>query len=58
MSTIVVAKSPWRDAREQLAEAVKILGHSEVMYTLLATPRHETTVSIPLRRDNGATLRP
>ena len=46
-------KTPLDDAREQLAEAVKILGLGQGMYALLATPRREVTVSIPLRRDNG-----
>ena len=48
-----VLKTPLDDAREQLADAIKILGYDEGMYAMLATPRRETTVSIPLRRDSG-----
>ena len=44
---------PLADARAQLAEAVNLLGYDEGTYNLLATPRREITVSIPLRRDNG-----
>jgi glutamate dehydrogenase (NAD(P)+) len=45
--------SPLTDARAQLADAVTALGYGKGMYDLLATPRRELTVSIPLRRDDG-----
>ncbi|MCW2514009.1 MAG: glutamate dehydrogenase [Mycobacterium sp.] len=46
-------RSPLTDARTQLADAVAALGYGRGMYDLLATPRRELTVSIPLRRDDG-----
>ncbi|GAA2088792.1 Glu/Leu/Phe/Val dehydrogenase [Aeromicrobium tamlense] len=46
--------TPLKDARAQLAEAVKILGYDDGMYDMLATPRREVTVSVPLRRDDGS----
>jgi len=51
--TATILRTPLDDAREQLADAIKILGYGEGMYAMLATPRRETTVSIPLRRDSG-----
>ena len=42
------------DARAQLATAIDVLGHDESMYMMLATPRREITVAIPLRRDDGS----
>ncbi|MDQ3157169.1 MAG: Glu/Leu/Phe/Val dehydrogenase [Actinomycetota bacterium] len=51
--TTTIVKKPLDDAREQLADAIKILGYDEGMYAMLATARRETTVSIPLRRDSG-----
>jgi glutamate dehydrogenase (NAD(P)+) len=50
-----LAGNPLDDARSQLAEAISLLGYDEGMYAMLATPRRETTVSIPLRRDDGRT---
>ncbi|GAB7004965.1 Glu/Leu/Phe/Val dehydrogenase [Nocardioides sp. AN3] len=47
--------NPLADARSQLADAIKILGYDQGMYDLLAAPRREVTVSIPLRRDDGTT---
>ncbi len=44
---------PLSDARTQLAVAVDILGLDEGVYSMLAHPRREMSVSIPLRRDNG-----
>lgn len=41
------------DARSQLRTATEVLGFDDSMFTMLATPRREVTVSIPLRRDNG-----
>ncbi len=37
----------------QLAEAVRQLGLDDGMHQMLATPRRELTVSVPLRRDDG-----
>src|SRR6059036_1363538 len=48
-------QSAWESARTQLAEAVRQLGLDDGMHQLLATPRREMTVSIPLRRDDGST---
>ena len=48
-----LVKNPLADAREQLGDAIKILGYGQGMCDLLSVPRRETTVSIPLRRDNG-----
>jgi len=44
---------PLRDARIQLADAVTLLGYDEGIFRMLATPRREVTVSVPLRRDDG-----
>ncbi|KAE8765567.1 Glu/Leu/Phe/Val family dehydrogenase [Georgenia thermotolerans] len=46
--------NPLDDARAQLAEAVEVLGLPEGLHRMLATPRREVTVSIPLRRDDGS----
>lgn len=51
----VMAAGPLDDARTQLREATTILGLDDGLYAMLATPRREVTVSIPLRRDNGDT---
>ncbi len=40
-------------AREQLAEAVRILGYDDGLHAMLATPRREIHVAVPLRRDDG-----
>jgi glutamate dehydrogenase (NAD(P)+) len=45
---------PLADARAQLSEAVAILGYDEGLHAMLAAPRREVTVSIPLRRDDGS----
>jgi glutamate dehydrogenase (NAD(P)+) len=50
---VTARQSAWESARTQLAEAVKQLGLDDGMHQLLATPRREMTVSIPLRRDDG-----
>jgi glutamate dehydrogenase (NAD(P)+) len=50
---VAIAAGPLDDARVQLREATTILGYDDGLYELLATPRREVTVSIPLRRDNG-----
>ena len=48
-----VELGPLADARAQLREAVDVLGYDDGMYEMLAAPRREMTVSIPLRRDDG-----
>ncbi|MFE2998758.1 Glu/Leu/Phe/Val dehydrogenase [Nocardia sp. NPDC059246] len=45
---------PLVTATTQLREAVRILGYEESVYDMLASSRRELTVSVPLRRDNGA----
>jgi glutamate dehydrogenase (NAD(P)+) len=45
--------SPLVDARSQLADAIAILGLSDGVHQMLATPRRELTVSVPLRLDSG-----
>jgi glutamate dehydrogenase (NAD(P)+) len=47
-------KNPLDDARSQLREAVDLLGYDGSFYEMLAVPRREVTVSIPLRRDDGS----
>ncbi|MFP5379140.1 MAG: hypothetical protein ACLGHP_05225, partial [Vicinamibacteria bacterium] len=37
----------------QLATAAEILGYDEGLHRMLATPRREIHVSVPLRRDTG-----
>ncbi|MCV2395855.1 Glu/Leu/Phe/Val dehydrogenase [Actinotalea sp. M2MS4P-6] len=46
---------PLATARAQLAGAVRRLGYDEGMHQMLATPRREINVAIPLRRDDGTT---
>jgi glutamate dehydrogenase (NAD(P)+) len=46
---------PLDEARAQLAEAATILGYGADEVAMLAAPRREVTVSIPLRRDDGST---
>ncbi|WP_139007329.1 Glu/Leu/Phe/Val family dehydrogenase [Arthrobacter crystallopoietes] len=48
------AANPLDDAQAQLAAAVQTLGYGEGLHRLLASPRREITVSIPLRRDDGS----
>jgi glutamate dehydrogenase (NAD(P)+) len=50
---LVARQSAWESAQIQLADAVEHLGLDEGTHQLLATPRREMTVSIPLRRDDG-----
>ncbi len=45
---------PLADAQHQLRDAAEILGLDDGMVSILGRPRREVTVSIPLRRDNGA----
>ena len=48
-------RSPLGTARAQLATAVQLLGYDAGLHAMLATPRREITVAIPLRRDDGTT---
>jgi glutamate dehydrogenase (NAD(P)+) len=48
-------RSPLGTARAQLATAVELLGYDAGLHAMLATPRREITVAIPLRRDDGTT---
>lgn len=41
------------DALTQLRDAIELLGLDESMHALLAAPRREISVSVPLRRDDG-----
>ncbi|AEI11570.1 Glu/Leu/Phe/Val family dehydrogenase [Cellulomonas gilvus] len=45
--------SPLTTAQVQLASAVEILGYSPGLHEMLATPRREMNVAVPLRRDDG-----
>jgi glutamate dehydrogenase (NAD(P)+) len=45
---------PLDDAKRQLRMATALLGYDEGTYEMLATPRREVTVSVPLRLDSGA----
>ncbi|WP_395244407.1 Glu/Leu/Phe/Val dehydrogenase [Agromyces sp. MMS24-K17] len=49
------ASNPLADARSQLAEAVGLLGYADGLHRMLATPRRELTVAVPLRLDGGET---
>lgn len=53
--TAVDDTGPLVAAREQLAAAVQHLGLDEGMHSMLAHPRREMTVTVPLRRDDGST---
>jgi glutamate dehydrogenase (NAD(P)+) len=46
---------PLATAQTQLAGAIRRLGYDEGMHAMLATPRREINVAIPLRRDDGTT---
>ncbi|WP_225753613.1 Glu/Leu/Phe/Val dehydrogenase [Actinotalea sp. Marseille-Q4924] len=46
---------PLETAQVQLARAVEQLGIDKGMHAMLATPRREMNVAIPLRRDDGST---
>jgi glutamate dehydrogenase (NAD(P)+) len=46
---------PLAEAREQLASAAAVLDLSDGMHEMLARPRRELTVTVPLRRDDGST---
>jgi glutamate dehydrogenase (NAD(P)+) len=47
--------APLATAKAQLATAVGILGYDDGLHAMLATPRREINVAIPLRRDDGST---
>jgi glutamate dehydrogenase (NAD(P)+) len=47
------ARTVLDDAHEQLAQAVEVLGLDPSVHAMLAQPRREVSVSIPLRRDDG-----
>jgi len=50
-----VGEGPLADARAQLAAAVGHLGYDDGTHQMLATPRRELAVSIPLRHEDGHT---
>ena len=45
--------APLATAQAQLARAVEILGYDSDLHEVLATPRRELRVAVPLRRDDG-----
>jgi glutamate dehydrogenase (NAD(P)+) len=47
---------PLDDAKAQLSAAVALLGYDDGLHQILATPRREMTVAVPLRSDAGETL--
>ena len=53
LGTAFRARGPLPEAQAQLREAVTLLGYDDGMLAMLAAPRREVTVSIPLRRDDG-----
>lgn len=57
MSAVAVTPTnhgPLDEAKAQLAEAVTLLGYDQGMFAMLAAPRREVSVSIPLHRDDGS----
>lgn len=52
-ASIAPRANPLADARAQLRDAITLLGYDESVYAMLAVPRREVTVSVPLRRDDG-----
>jgi glutamate dehydrogenase (NAD(P)+) len=52
---LATTAGPLADARAQLAVAAGILGLSDGIHEMLARPRRELTVTVPLRRDDGST---
>ena len=54
-SSAIAGRSPLATAHAQLSSAIEILGYDEGLHAMLATPRREITVAIPLRRDDGRT---
>ena len=47
--------TPLEDAHAQLSDAIGFLGYPDGLHQMLATPRRELTVSVPLRTDAGET---
>ena len=45
---------PLATAQAQLTRAIRHLGYDTGMHAMLATPRREINVAIPLRRDDGS----
>lgn len=45
--------SPLTTALDQLSSAVELLGYDDGVHQMLATPRRELHVAVPLRRDDG-----
>ena len=41
--------TPLVDARAQLAEAIDLLGYGDGLHRMIATPRREMAVAVPLR---------
>ncbi|WP_061960924.1 Glu/Leu/Phe/Val family dehydrogenase [Demequina flava] len=50
-----VIHGPWHDAQAQLTEAVAHLKCAPGLHEMLAMPRRELQVAVPLRRDDGTT---
>ena len=53
--SVPVGEGPLADAHSQLAAAVAHLGLDDGVHHMLATPRRELMVAVPLRRDDGST---
>lgn len=53
MAGVADGLDPLGDARAQLQAAVQTLGYGRDVFDLLATPRREIAVGVPLRRDDG-----
>jgi len=53
LAIVSAVENPLDDARRRLRTAVDALGYDDGTYDMLAMPRREMTVSIPLRRDDG-----
>ena len=53
-SDVTESADPLGDARSRLGQAIDALGYDQQMFDMLASPRREMTVSIPLRRDDGS----
>jgi glutamate dehydrogenase (NAD(P)+) len=52
---LATAAGPLANARAQLADAAGILELPDGIHEMLARPRRELTVTVPLRRDDGST---
>lgn len=53
LAPALAVRGPLDDATTQLTEAAAVLGYDAGTVRMLASPRREVTVSIPLRRDDG-----